>query len=62
MGAVKEIRILELLHQKVGICRVAKMVGVGTGGVWRIRAEESKSRELKSHENVACGAMHDVPR
>jgi DNA invertase Pin-like site-specific DNA recombinase len=40
VGADKEARIRELLHQKVGICRAAKMVGVGTGVVQRIRAED----------------------
>jgi len=39
VGADKETRIRELLRQKVGICRVGKKVGVGTGTVQRIRAE-----------------------
>jgi hypothetical protein len=34
----------DLLHQKVGIRRAAKTVGVGTGVVQRIRAEMTARR------------------
>jgi DNA invertase Pin-like site-specific DNA recombinase len=39
VGADKETRIRELLHQGVGIVRIGKTVGCGTGVVQRIRAD-----------------------
>jgi DNA invertase Pin-like site-specific DNA recombinase len=38
VDADKEEKIRELLRQKVGIVRIGKMVGCGTGVVQRIRA------------------------